>query len=177
VKEEITMPLAKKFRAMMNFPFVGDILGNFTVESVDVHVQKEDRSGIVYEVCLALTGPGNVRNVQQAIKALFSQHPITFSGYGNPYQLWFLKPQIESLGEQRYGVTVQGAGARVYLEPELMRFLQFLNESNHLAMPSDPTAQETLVETFLERYQLEIERRVGRYLRKMEQTHATRPQS
>ena len=162
------MPLAKKFRAMMDFPFPGDTMGNFTVESVDVYVVKEDKGGIVYGVRMALSGPGKVQNVQQAIKALFSQHPTTFSGYGNPYQLWFMKPEIESLGEQRYAVTVQGAGARVYLEPELMRFLQYLNESNHLAAPSDPAAQETLVETYLERYRLEIQRRVGRYTRKLE---------
>ena len=82
-----------------------------------------------------------------------------------------MKPEIESLGGQRYAVTVQGAGARVYLEPELRRFLQYLNESNHLAAPSDPAAQETLVETYLERYRLEIQRRVGRYTRKLEKSH------
>jgi hypothetical protein len=162
------MPLAKKFRAMMDFPFPGDTMGNFTVESVDVNVVKEDKGGIVYEVRMALSGPGKEQNVQQAIRALFSQHPITFSGYGNPYQLWFMKPKIESLGEQRYAVNVQGAGARVYLEPELMRFLQYLNDNSHLVAPSDPSAQETLVDTYLERYRLEIQRRVGRYTRKLE---------
>lgn len=78
------MPLAKKFRAMMDFPFPGDTMGNFTVESVDVYVVKEDKGGIVYGVRMALSGPGKVQNVQQAIKALFSQHPTTFSGYGTP---------------------------------------------------------------------------------------------
>lgn len=168
------MPLAKKFRAMMDFPFTGDTVGDFTVEIVDVYVQKEDKGGIVYEVRMVLSGPGKVQNVQQAIKALLSQHPITFSGYGNPYQLWFLKPQIESLGEQRYAVNVQGAGARVYLEPELMHFLQYLNESNHLAEPSDPAAQKTLVDAYLAQYQLEIQRRVGRYIRKLEKSHPVR---
>jgi len=162
------MPFANKFRAMMDFPFPGDTMGNFTVESVDVYVVKEDKGGIVYEVRMALSGPGKVQDVQQALKSLFSQHPITFSGYGNPYQLWFMKPAIESLGEQRYAVNVQGAGARVYLEPELVRFLQYLTENDPLAAPSDPSAQETLVETYLERYRLEIQRRVGRYTRKLE---------
>jgi len=72
------MPLAKKFRAMMDFPFPGDTMGDFTVESVDVYVVKEDKGGIVYGVRMALSGPGKVQNVQQAIKALFSQHPTTF---------------------------------------------------------------------------------------------------
>jgi hypothetical protein len=161
------MPFANKFRAMMDFPFPGDAMGDFTVESVDVFVVKEDKGGIVYGVRMTLIGPGKVQKVQQAIKALFSQHPTTFSGYGNPYLLWFMKPEIESLGEQRYAVTAQGAGARVYLEPELRRFLQYLNESNQLAAPSDPAAQETLVETYLERYRLEIQSRVGRYTRKL----------
>jgi hypothetical protein len=117
---------------------------------------------------MVLSGPGKVKNVGKAIKALFSQHPTTFSGYGNPYQLWFLKPEIESLGGERYAVTVQGAGARVYLEPELRRFLQYLNENNHLAASSDPAAQETWVETYLDQYRKEIQRHVGRYTRKLE---------
>lgn len=162
------MPFAKKFRAMMDFPFPGDTLGNFTVESVDVDVVKEDQGGIVYGARMVLNGPGNVKNVQQAVKALFAQRPLTFSGYGNPYQLWFLKPEVESLGEQRYAVSVPGAGARVYLAPELARFLHYLNENNHLAAPTDPAAQEALVETYLEGYRLEVQRRVGRYTRKLE---------
>ena len=161
------MPFAKKFRAMMNFPFPGDTMGDFTVESVDVHDEKGGGDGYVYGVRMVLSGPGGVQGVQRALRALFSQHPTTFSGYGNPYQLWFRKPEIESLGEQRYAVNVQGAGVRVYHEPELRRFLQYLNESNHLAAPADPAAQETLVETYLERYRLEIKRRVERYNRKL----------
>ena len=31
------MPFAKKFRAMMNFPFPGDTIGDFEIEEVDVH--------------------------------------------------------------------------------------------------------------------------------------------
>jgi hypothetical protein len=34
------MPFAKKFRAMMNFPFPGGPIGGFIVESVDVHDEK-----------------------------------------------------------------------------------------------------------------------------------------
>ena len=165
------MPFAKKFRAMMNFPFPGDTMGDFTVESVDVHDEKGSGDGYVYGVRMVLCGPGGVQGVQRALRALFSQHPTTFSGYGNPYQLWFRKPEIESLGEQRYAVNVKGAGARVYLEPELRRFLQYLTESNQLAAPSDQAAQETLVETYLERYRNEIQRRVGRYTRRLEKSH------
>ena len=161
------MPFAKKFRAMMNFPFPGDTMGDFTVESVDVHDEQGGGDGYVYGVRMVLKGPGGVQGVQRVLKALFSQHPTTFSGYGNPYQLWFRKPETESLGGQRYAVTVKGAGARVYLEPELMRFLQYLGEDNPQAVPSDAAAQEALVEAYLDRYRTEIKRQVERYNRKL----------
>jgi hypothetical protein len=161
------MPFAKKFRAMMDFPFPGDMIGDFTVESVDVHDEKGDGDGHVYGVRMVLSGPGGTQGVQRALRALFAQHPTTFSGYGNPYLLWFRKPETESLGGQRYAVNVKGAGVRVYLEPELKRFLQSLNEDHHLAAPSDAAAQEALVEAYMERYRAEIERRVERYGRKL----------
>lgn len=141
------MPLAKKFRAMMDFPFPGDTMGNFIVESVDVYVVKEDKGGIVYGVRMALSGPGKVQNVQQAIKALFSQHPTTFSGFGNPYQLWFMKPEIESLGEQRYAVTVhkQPGGALcivpVHSQHRGRLFLPFVD--------NDPKTAEVLSKAIL----------------------------
>jgi CubicO group peptidase (beta-lactamase class C family) len=167
------MPFAKKFRAMMNFPFPGDKVGDFTVESVDVHDEQSGGEGYVYGVRMTLRGPGGVQGVQRALRAFFSQHPTTFSGYGNPYQLWFRKPETESLGEQRYAVTVKGAGARVYLEPELRRFLQYLADRNgfvrdHQAVPSDAAAQEAIVEAYLEGYRLEIKRQVERYNRKLD---------
>jgi hypothetical protein len=161
------MPFAKKFRAMMNFPFPGEMIGDFTVESVDVYDEKGGGDGYVYGVRMVLSGPGGTQGVQRALRALFTQHPTTFSGYGNPYQLWFRKPETESLGEQRYAVNVKGAGARVYLEPELKRFLQSLAEDNRLGVPSDAAAQEALVEAYMERYRLEIKRRVERYYRKL----------
>ncbi len=161
------MPFAKKFRAMMNFPFPGEPVGGFSVESVDVRDEKSGGDGYVYGVRMVLRGPGGVQGVERALKSFFSQHLTTFSGYGNPYQLWFRKPEIESLGEQRYAVNVKGAGARVVLEPELRRFLQYLNEDKALAVPSDPAAQETFVEAYLERYRMEIKRQVERYDRKL----------
>jgi hypothetical protein len=161
------MPLAKKFRAMMNFPFPDDTIGDFIVESVDVHVVKEDKGGIEYGGRMVLSGPGGLPELKKAIKAFFAQHPITFSGYGNPYQLWFLKPEIEGLGEDRYAVIVKGVGVRVYLEPELKRFLHYLREEGRLAAPSDPAAQEALIKTYLKRYISEIASLVGRYSRKV----------
>jgi CubicO group peptidase (beta-lactamase class C family) len=161
------MPFANKFRAMMDFPVPGDRIGDFIVEGVDVRHEQSGAEGYVYGVRMMLRGPGGMQGVQRALKALFAQHPTTFSGYGNPYQLWFRKPEIESLGEQLYAVNVKGAGARVYLEPELGRFLQFLAEDNRLAVPSDVASQEALVEAYLDRYRGEIKRRVERYYRKL----------
>ena len=116
---------------------------------------------------MVLSGPGGIQGAQRALRALFTQHLTTFSGYGNPYQLWFRKPEIENLGEQRYAVNVKGAGARVSLEPELKRFLKFLAEGDHLADPSDAASQEALVGAYLDQYRLEIKRRVERYYRKL----------
>jgi hypothetical protein len=161
------MPFAKKFRAMMNFPFPGESIGDFSVESVDVHDEKSGGDGYVYGVRMVLRGSGGVQGVKRSLKAFFSQHPTTFSGYGNPYQLWFRKAEIESLGNQRYAVSVKGAGARVYLEQELRRFLQTLSEDDRLAAPSDPAAQGAIVEAYLERYRQDIQRQVERYNRRL----------
>jgi hypothetical protein len=164
------MPFAKKFRAMMGFPFAGDTVGGFTVERVDVRDEPRSSGQYAYAVHMTLRGPGGQQGVRRALKALFSSHPMTFSGYGNPYQLWFGKPEIESLGDKRYAVRVEGAGARVFLKDELHRFLEYLDEEGQLATGPDQAARETLVETYLERYRAEIRRKVGRYRRKLQRT-------
>lgn len=166
------MPFAKKFRAMMDFPFPGDMVGDFTVESVDVWDEQSSSEGHIYGVRMVLYGVGGKQGVKRALKSLLSQHPVTFSGYGNPYQLWFRKSEVESLGDKRYAVTVKGAGERIYLEPELMRFLQYLNENDCLPTPLDPATQETLIEDYLEQYRTKIRLQVGRYRSRL--TKATR---
>ncbi len=161
------MPFAKKFRAMMDFPFPGDTIGDLTAESVEVLDERGVSEGYVYGVRMVLKGSGGVQGVKRTLKTFFSQHPTTFSGYGNPYQLWFRKPEIESLGDQRYLVIVKGAGGRVFLEQDLGRFLQYLSEGSHLAVPLEPADEEKLIEAYLERYQAEIKRQVERYYRKL----------
>jgi hypothetical protein len=167
------MPFANKFRAMMDFPFAGDTVGGFAVESVDVRDEWGSSDGYAYAVRIVLRGLGGKQGVRRALKSLFSKHPTTFSGYGNPYQLWFRKPEIESLGDKRYAVRVKGAGARVYLAPELDRFLRYLEEEGHLAAQPDPTIWETLIETYLEQYRAEIRRQVDRYRRKLQKPKET----
>ena len=160
------MPFAKKFRAMMDFPFPGDTVGDFTVERVDVRDIQGGSEGYVYGVEMVLRGPGGQQGVKRALESLFAQHPTTFSGYGNPYQLWFRKPEIESLGDKRYAVRVKGSGARIYLAPELERFLSYVADKEHLEQ-LDPTTREALVEEYLELYRAEIQHKVGRYRRKL----------
>lgn len=163
------MPFADKFRAMLDFPFAGDYVGAFLVESVEVGHEGAGAGRYVYPVRLVLRGPGGRQGVLRALKALLSSHPMTFSGYGNPYQLWFGKPEVESLGEQRYAVTVEGAGARVFLAEELERFLAYLDTQGQLVAPSEGTQREPLVQAYLELYQAEIRRRVGRYRGRLRQ--------
>jgi hypothetical protein len=167
------MPFATKFRAMMDLPFPGDDLGGFTVESVDVSHRSGGPGLYAYSVRMVLSGPGGQSGVRHALKPLLSAHPTTFSGYGNPYQLWFGKPEIESLGDKRYAVSMEGAGARVSLAQELDRFLAALDEGGQLAAQADRAARETLVEGYLERYRTEIKRSVDRYRRRLRKAVAT----
>ena len=164
------MPFAGKFRAMMALPLIGDTVGGFAVEGVDVSDESSGPGLYAYSVRITLHGPGGKQGVRRALKALFSSHPTTFSGYGNPYQLWFGRPEIESLGDKRFAVTVQGAGARVFLEDELHRFLRYLNETEQLTSRPDQAVCETLIEAYLEQYRAEIRRKVNRYQRKLRRT-------
>jgi len=169
------MPFADKFRAMMDFPFPGDKLGDFLVESVDVSHHGGSAGIYCYDVRLILRGPGGQHGVRSALKPLLSLHPTTFSGYGNPYQLWFGKPEIESLGDRRYEVRVEGGGARTYLQDDLERFLDYLAAEGLTTIVPEPAAQAERVETYLEQYRAEIKRDVDRYryqLRKLKKASA-----
>jgi len=165
------MPFADKFRAMMDFPFPGDMLEDFLVESVDVSHHGGSAGIYCYDVRMVLRGPGGQQGVRSALKALLSSHPTTFSGYGNPYQLWFGKPEIESLGDKCYELRVEGGRARTYLQDDLERFLDYLAAKGLTSIGHQPAAQAERVETYLEQYRAEIKRHVDHYrykLRKLE---------
>ena len=165
------MPFSDKFRAMVDFPFPGDTLGDFVIEDVDVSHHGGSAGVYCYEVRLFLRGPGGQQGVRRALKPLLSRHPTTFSGYGNPYQLWFGKPQIESLGDRRYEVKVEGGGARTYLGDDLERFMDYLVAEGIADVGPEPAAQAERVAAYLEQYRAEIHREVSRYryrLRKLE---------
>jgi hypothetical protein len=156
------MPFAKKFRAMMGFPFAGDKVGDFTVEHVDVGCDPHGSGRYTYPVRLVLHGRGGQRGVRTALKEMLRSRTTTFSAYGNGYQLWFAKPEIVSLGDRRYEVRVEGAGARVTLKDELHRFAVYLQEAGALG----PEGAD-LVEEYLEGYRGEVKRLVGRYRSKL----------
>jgi len=102
------MPFANKFRAMMDLPFAGDTVGGYVVETVEVGHERAGPGLYSYAVRIVLRGAGGQQGVRRALEALLLSHRMTFSGYGNPYQLWFGRPKIESLGEQRYAVSPGG---------------------------------------------------------------------
>lgn len=161
------MPFANKFRAMMDFPFPGDRVGDFLVESVEVRDVPGDMGRYQYTVRMVLQGMGGQQGVRQALKEMLTTHCTTFSGYGNPYQLWFGKPEIEPLGDKRYEVRVLGAGSRIYLEEELDRFMAHLQETGRLAKGADRDEREAAIEAYLDGYRTEIKRQVDRYRGKL----------
>ena len=161
------MPFAKKFRAMMDLPLSGETLGDFAVEEIDVWDEPGSAGQYAYGVRMTLRGPGGQQGVRRALRELLSAQPTTFSGYGNPYQLWFGSPEIEALGDKRYAVSLRGAGARIRLAPELARFLRYLQDGGMLARPLDAGAGQEAVDTYLERYRGEIRRQVDRYRRRL----------
>jgi hypothetical protein len=156
------MPFAKKFRAMMAFPFAGETIGDFTVEEVNVRDTAGDFGQHGYTVRMVVRGLGGKRGVRQALKELFGARPITFSGYGNPYQLWAGRPEIESLGDKRYEVTARGAGVPIALEAALLRFVEDLAAEGDLGEIADADRAQVVAD-YLDRYRADIQRAVGRY--------------
>ena len=168
------MPFAKKFQAMVDLPFADDVVDGFTIESVEVRNIQGGSSGYIYGVQVVLCGPGGQQGVRRALKNLLASHPVTFSGYGNPYQLWFRKPtlSIESLGDKRYAVEVQGAGMRIYIGDELKRFLAHLEKVGMTVPVDDQLARDAVVEEYLHAYRTLISSKVNRYYRKLRSKNA-----
>lgn len=157
------MPFADKFRAMMGLPLAGDELGSFDVERIAVSDEGSDWRGYRYRVEMVLHGPGGKDGVRGALAHMLSQRVMTFSSYGNPYELWFGRPAIESLGDKRYTIHVDGAGARFDLAHELARFAEHLDVEGFLADP----LPEPWIESYLDQYRVDVKRRVDRYRRRL----------
>ena len=168
----IDMPFANKFQAMMEMPLSGDTVGDFTVEESEVSHEADGWRGYVYSVRIVMRGPGGIAGVRRAIAPLFSKRVLTFSSYGNPYELWFGKPEVESLGDRRYAVLAEGAGVRIELGVELERFLDHLADEGHVSTDQDPP--EGVIEAYLESYRDDVKRRVDRY-RRLSRRRETQP--
>ena len=136
---------------MMDFPFPGDIVGDFKVESVDVHDEWGAPEGYVYG-CDGAARAGGASSPARAQTSVFpaSNH----LRYGNPYQLWFRKPEIENpasmLCSEREGIRSAYLSA-----PELERFLTTFADKDAPAA-SDTAARGKLIEDYLEKYRAEI---------------------
>jgi hypothetical protein len=159
------MPFANKFRAMMDLPLPGDTVGDFTVESVEVNDEPREWWGYAYAVRIVVHGPGGKAGVRRALAPLLSKRVTTFSSYGNPYQLFFDRPEVESLGDRRYAVAVGGAGVRIELEGELERFAGHVGTEGAMSRPPNSAVPEVVA--YLEGYRAEVQRRVDRYRRRL----------
>ena len=149
----------------MDLPVPGETVGGFIAESINVDDLRSGWDGYAYSVRMVLHGPGGKTGVRQVLRSLLTKRVTTFSSYGNPYQLWFGRPEIESLGGRRYVVTVDGAGARIDLAADLQRFLGYLDDQGLATL--QPGAGTRLIETYLEEYRLNVLRRVERYRRRL----------
>lgn len=165
------MPFANKFRAMMDLPLPGDTIGDFIVEEVDVSHEADGWRGYVYDVRMVMRGPGGITGARRAVAPLFSKRVLTFSSYGNPYELWFGKAEVVSLADRRYAVLTDGAGARIELGGELERFLGHLADEGHVS--PGPDSPVGVVETYLEEYRNDVKRRVDRYRRLLKKREKT----
>jgi hypothetical protein len=160
---------------MIELPFAGDTLGSFTVESIDASHRSGGPGLYLYSVHMVLRGMGGQQGVRRALKPFLAGRRTTFSGYGNPYQLWCGKPEIQSLGDRRYAVRIEGAGARISLAQELERFLEALQEDMGLAAQVDRGERAAAIEAYLEQYRLEIKRKTDRYRRKLRRMEKPAP--
>ena len=163
------MPFAKKFRAMMDLPLPGDLLGEFEVEDIQVTDEGSDWRGYQYKVVMVLHGPGGKEGARRTLAPILGRRATTFSSYGNPYELWFGRPEIRSLGDKRYSVSVAGGGARIDIAPELERFVDYLEAEGHL------TGQlaNHVIEAYLEDYRVDVARGVDRYRRALRRQMGT----
>jgi hypothetical protein len=161
------MPFASKYRASMSFPLPGEMLETFLVESVAVRDVQGGRAGYRYDIEVVVQGPGGKSGALRAFRGVSEAHPLTFSGYGNPYQLWMLKPEIESLGRRRYRITATGAGARIWLQPEFERLLDHMQALGLLPDGMDEQARDTMLSDYMRMYTHEVRLSVGRYRAKV----------
>jgi hypothetical protein len=147
------MPFAGEYREAMEFPAVGDAVGGFRIEEVQVGHAGGGPGRYEYPTELVVSGKGGKEGVRRALKELFARRRTIFSEYGNPYQCWGGRMEIESLGKSRYRVSARGVGTRVHLTEELGRFLEYLAASGRLDPAAQASGLESIVTDYMRRYQ------------------------
>ena len=169
------MPFAKKFQATVGFPFPGDTFEGFLVEMIDVRDEAGGPGSLHrYTVEMIVSGLGGQQGVRRALRPFVEMEPLTFSGYGNSYSCWLGRPEIESLGNKRYHVTILAGSARIDLEGALERFIEHLREKGALSEQTLDTegVAEQLVQSYLDAYRTEVRLHVGRYRSKLKRIAA-----
>ncbi len=145
------MPFAGEFRDAMGFPREGTEVDGFIVELVRVDHAGVGDGRYEYPTEIVLRGRGGKDGVRRALKPLFSTRRTIFSEFGNPYQCSPGRMAVESLGEGRYRVSARGAGVRIRLREELVRFLASLAAGGHL-VPGAVADPASTVDEYLRRY-------------------------
>ena len=137
----------------MGFPKEGQVISGFTVESVSISHIGVSSGHYEYPTEIIVSGKGGAGKVKQAFKRFFQARRTLFSGYGNPYQCRHGKMKVQRLGEGRFSITSQGGCIRVYLRPELERFMEHLCGRRLLAEGTDKAKQEEVIENYMKEYE------------------------
>ena len=147
------MPFAKKYYRVMKFPKEGDIIDSFAVLSINV-THNNLKSGIYeYPTEIIVEGKGGKTRIKAVFKKYFDQRITTFSGYGNPYQMYGGGFEIIALDKNRYKIKAKGIGVRIYLRRELNQFFKFLVENNFSVKKFDEIVQEKIIDDYISKYQ------------------------
>jgi hypothetical protein len=147
------MPFAQKFRKGMGFPKEGQVIKGFKVESVSIsHINISD-GRYEYPTEIVVKGEGKAKTVIKAFKEFYCDKRTLFSGYGNPYQCGHGKIEAQSLGGGKFMITSRGACVRVYLGPELERFMDYLLKKSYLANGIDEEKCKKAITEYIMEYQ------------------------
>ena len=151
------MPFAHEYQAGMELPKAGDVVEGFIVESVSVSHVGVCPGRYEYPSEIVVQGLGSKEKVRRAFKDALDIHRTLFSEYGNPYQCSTGKVEVERLDKERFQVRFRGAGVRVHLRSELIRFMDHLGEAGQLAVPltgpESASARREAIDCYLSRYQ------------------------
>jgi len=147
------MPFSHKFQMGMGFPKEGQVVGGFTVESVSVSHVNIEGGHYEYPTEMIVNGEGSTSEVKNAFKEFFKARRTLFSGFGNPYQCRHGKMVVQRLEAGRFSITTQGVCIRVYLRPELERFIKHLNESRLIATGTDKAKWKTIIDNYMKEYE------------------------